>query len=190
MLFNWKEFFKPTKIKIILFIILLIVSFLNLVGGVCTASIPAICFYGIGFPFVVNITLTGYSITNIGIIELIVDIIFWYLISCLMIFAYNKTKKKKLTIGIISIVIIIIGLLSLSATSPQSILENYYNSMIDYSCNVDEDCVIKYAGCNLCYKCMNKNSIEGICLRIWDVSCTELKAPPEYCKCVNNYCVG
>lgn len=94
---DWKEFFRPTWKKIVIFIILTIVfSVVNternckVFGGVCPKSY--------GFPFAVY-SLSGavgepinYQLNYISII---LNIIIWYLVSCLILWIYGKIKSKK-----------------------------------------------------------------------------------------------
>jgi hypothetical protein len=109
---KWKEFFKPTMIKIILFLILAIPTSLFF-GHHTYKSIWSIGFpFGIhGCNFLSNNTPSicyprpFYEIFNIDVdlnnnsqwrLEgILLNIVFWYLISCLIVWIYNKTKKKK-----------------------------------------------------------------------------------------------
>ena len=94
---NIKEFFKPTIGKITFFLFLIIVT-----------SIPSnILVYGAdiglnyGFPF--NFygygggleLLPGEAVRSyLNIQNFVIDILIWYLVVCLIIFIYNKLKKK------------------------------------------------------------------------------------------------
>lgn len=91
---NWKEFLKPDWRKILLFVILsiLLSAIPNFV-----IEIPVFCglSFGIPLPFYCSLILPfdfngGFVITN-----LFVDIIFWYLLSCLIVWIYGKLKKEK-----------------------------------------------------------------------------------------------
>ncbi len=88
-----KEFLKPTIVKVILFFILIIISTWfssNLTYG-----------YG-GWPLyfwpIKSFVSTGFEMSEVAppfsVLNFFVDIIFWYLISCLIIFIYNKIKRK------------------------------------------------------------------------------------------------
>ncbi|MEK6841110.1 MAG: hypothetical protein AABX45_00760, partial [Nanoarchaeota archaeon] len=88
-----KEFLKPTIVNIILFLILIIISTWfssNLTYG-----------YG-GWPLyfwpIKSLGDAGFKIFEVAppfsILNFIADIVIWYLISCLIIFIYNKIKRK------------------------------------------------------------------------------------------------
>jgi len=89
-----KEFFKPDWKKIILVFILLtgiviiIPIFYSCLGCYNTAiGLPLFFYEQINWPL--SERKTNFSISNFGI-----DIIFWYLFSCLIVWIYNKVKKK------------------------------------------------------------------------------------------------
>ena len=100
-----KEFFIPTKAKIVIFILTVILS------SFTTANILSKSTLSIGFPFGVyscywNEPICGYSIfntpsiiidTHIGISSLgiLLNIIFWYIISCIIAALYSRLSKKK-----------------------------------------------------------------------------------------------
>ncbi|MBR9698942.1 hypothetical protein GOV09_00600 [Candidatus Woesearchaeota archaeon] len=72
-----------------------------------------------------------------------------------------------------------------------------HNKKIDYSCNSNEDCTIKYVGTGICetgkFSCVNIESIEGKPDYIWppsQITCAALELWPENCQCENNYCVN
>lgn len=78
---NWKEFLKPTIGKIILFIILFFISFV-------------FSYFAQGFPlkFMEFYIPTGLQFKSL--FNLISDIVFWYLVVCLIVFIYHKIRKK------------------------------------------------------------------------------------------------
>ncbi|MEK6953065.1 MAG: hypothetical protein AABX29_08690 [Nanoarchaeota archaeon] len=88
------QFTKPTKGKIILLMIILVLSFIphtfsNMFW--CHATI-------IGFPFpFYHSGMSGVECPNptpsYSIVGLIINLIIWYLISCVIILVYNKFKK-------------------------------------------------------------------------------------------------
>ena len=73
---NWREFFKPTILKIIIFIILF--------------TITTLFFYGLPLKYVI-IVFGGTP--NVNYLNLFIDIIFWYFISCMAVAIYYKIKK-------------------------------------------------------------------------------------------------
>ena len=100
-----KEFLKPTILKIILTIIFIVVSLLFVYFPAPlwieeSNNIATIDFYtnirGFPIPYlIINIgggVVQGFSIFYFG---LLIDLIFWYLLSCLIIFIYNKVGKNK-----------------------------------------------------------------------------------------------
>ncbi|MFW5847033.1 MAG: hypothetical protein ACOCUU_02625 [Nanoarchaeota archaeon] len=68
------------------------------------------------------------------------------------------------------------------------IIKYFFNSKIDYSCEIDSDCEIKNVGneCGYYPKCVNKN---------FKPNPPELKSSDcgfpliDHCKCINNQCV-
>ena len=112
-----KEFFKPTKWKIIIFIILFIINtLLNTFGcEILSCKIS----YSIGFilnlPDKVFLSIPYFytecyasslitenkcipgilTLRQATIFSLVSMFIYWYLISCLIVFIYNKRTKKK-----------------------------------------------------------------------------------------------
>jgi len=98
---KWKEFLRPTKGKLILtfifFSITLLISdfFYNevLIFNFCTLKVTGGgCFraFGLPLPFV----LVDGSFLNLdNIIALVIDILFWYFLTSLIVKIYNKVKK-------------------------------------------------------------------------------------------------
>ncbi len=92
-----REFFKPTKGKIIISVLLLILTFFYI------TSVPGITinkYTGHGLPFyyiVEIIPLTSLGETNFSFeyTSLVFDIVFWYILSCLVIYLYNKNVLKR-----------------------------------------------------------------------------------------------
>ena len=89
---NWKEFLKPNWKKIMIMIILLLIS---------SIRIPKVClFIGTSCPESYGLPLVFYEIgyldnvTN-SPINFIIDLIFWYIVSCIVVTIYDKFKKKK-----------------------------------------------------------------------------------------------
>jgi hypothetical protein len=95
---NWKEFFKPTVGKIILFIVLmgglnyLIISTIHVLDARILIGLP-LGFYPKGSFYCPSTTTCVPPPVEFSWFNFIFDIIFWYLISCLIIFIYRKVKK-------------------------------------------------------------------------------------------------
>ncbi len=119
---NWKEFFKQNLMKsVVLTLVLLIISTLItfiIPLGIETYGIPfpragdipsygyfpPKTYSGIGFPlmfYTYNYEVFGppenpiYLPLLYNYYNFIIDVIFWYIVSCLIIFIYNKSKKKR-----------------------------------------------------------------------------------------------
>lgn len=108
-----KEFFMPTKTKIILFIIILLIGLLsnglkiNAFGRPLTPTedflndVPKVTSPGINAllrddGFFVN--YKPYSTADMvleGIFHFGIDLIYWYILSCLLIYLISKIKSKK-----------------------------------------------------------------------------------------------
>ena len=91
-----KEYFKPTSRKILGVIILLFLF--SLVGILPYVSDPVKFLTGqndlfFGFPLV-YVSIKGASISNFNIPFLLIDIIFFYLILCVLAFALKGRKEK------------------------------------------------------------------------------------------------
>jgi hypothetical protein len=101
---KWKNFLRPSLVKIILVIILLGLSYFYVrleyyYGG------GSILFHGLPFPYyqcttscLPNSPCSTHCDFNIGpdifpFLWLVVDVIILYLVSCLMVWIYNKVKK-------------------------------------------------------------------------------------------------
>jgi len=97
---KWKELFKPSLNKIILTIFLLIITSLFIVeervetvwyiDRYIETTIP---YYG--FPFKVGfLTVGGIRFYEPIPANIVLNTIFYYLLSCLIIWIYDKVKKK------------------------------------------------------------------------------------------------
>lgn len=100
---NWKEFFKPTKWKIILmcFLFLCDLSYLFHAIWISSFNFPFYeTIYYLTIPFAIigliflPIKFILYNFLNMLIFHLVLTIAFAYSISCLIIWIYNKVKKK------------------------------------------------------------------------------------------------
>jgi len=93
---NLKQFLKPDWRKIVIFMIFFALSYIYTV----TTLIPALglTFLFHGFPlgyFRITVRYNVIQASKILWVGLLADIIFWYLLSCLIIWIYDKLKKKK-----------------------------------------------------------------------------------------------
>ena len=94
-----KEFFRPTKGKILFSFTIFIISTAALTLSLFSPLGPLLHFKT-GFPLdIFNLCfLPFYCPRNIGLIlwqNLIIDLIFCYLIACIFIFIYKKIRKQK-----------------------------------------------------------------------------------------------
>ncbi|MFH0819669.1 MAG: hypothetical protein V1892_01415 [bacterium] len=94
-----KEFFKPTKFKIVLFLLLLILGIVAGMSGVCppyTKCPPPSIFQ----TALVAITLVGpalhvFMTTSLGTpIAFLMLVVYYYTISSLVILIYDKSRRK------------------------------------------------------------------------------------------------
>jgi len=104
---NAKEFFRPTVGKVLLFAVLLAIFSVAFPRNVCIEGSPVV----IAFPYTFSDTVFGFPYTfysqcyslsgdvlipdppQFEPIQFIVDIIFWYIIAAIIIFAYQKSRK-------------------------------------------------------------------------------------------------
>jgi hypothetical protein len=83
---NWKEFLKPDWKKIILFILISVFYFFIIVAWQFT---------GINDMLPLSIIeRSSPPISTLNIINLLINLLTYYLISCLIIFGYNKVRKN------------------------------------------------------------------------------------------------
>ena len=106
--------------------------------------------------------------------------------------------KKGLIIGIIVVVLIgvIVGVYFYPSGKTITTLEQYYEQ-IDYSCQNDEDCLIKdvHNCCGFYPRCTNKNALvngELVSEFCENEGVSSVCGFPsiDYCACENNKCVG
>ena len=76
---NWKEFLKPNWKKIIIFVIIFIITH--------TEEIPSV------WKYVYQQVLINYGAISFTFI-LIIDALIIYFLSCLIVWIYDKVKKK------------------------------------------------------------------------------------------------
>ena len=96
-----KGFFKPTKGKIIVFIIIIVLGILQfyfsqfmMIGGAGATGFPFEFGWLPGCASSDGITENCWGFKIVDYPALIGNIVVYYLISCLIILAYNKIKKK------------------------------------------------------------------------------------------------
>lgn len=103
-----KESLKPTKGKILLFSIFILLNglismhttgFLTIAPGDTTAmyGIPLVFYKYVGCPIFPpeEVALLDCPWSYFNALNLILDIVLWYFVSCLIIFAYSKFRTKK-----------------------------------------------------------------------------------------------
>ena len=94
----FKDFIKPSVWKIIIFIVLMgginyyLISTMFILDARILVGVP-LGFYPIGSFFLYS----GQTppVVEFSYLNFIIDLIFWYLISCLIIFTYTKIRSKK-----------------------------------------------------------------------------------------------
>jgi len=121
---NWKQFLKPDWRKIVILVILLVTNFF--LKGLPDIFTPTNLSYGpwgrIGYPFIflyeirhfldepinnpyaskwfplgtIIIQESPTQILGLSLPLLILDLIIWYLISCLTVWIYDKSRKKRI----------------------------------------------------------------------------------------------
>ena len=100
MIMKWKEFLKPTVGKIVVFLILmgglnfLIISTTIIADARILVGLP-LGFYPMGSFFCQPNTACLPPPVEFSWVNLIIDIVCWYLVSCVIIWIYSKIKKKK-----------------------------------------------------------------------------------------------
>ena len=95
---NFKEFLKPTIAKILLFIILMgglnyyVISTTHILDGMALIGYPS-GFWPTGSVYLKSAESVPAPL-GFSCINFIIDLLFWYLISCLIILAYNKITNS------------------------------------------------------------------------------------------------
>jgi len=98
---SWKEFLKPDWRKIVITLALIGLSFLYIYEPLIADAYEAYrglplfywkYFVGAG-PLIEGMEVPE-PVTEFLYFNLIIDLIFWYLLSCLIIWIYDKVKKK------------------------------------------------------------------------------------------------
>ena len=95
---NWKDFFKPTTGKVVLFLILMIVLNYYLISTIVVADAVILVGTPLGFYPVGSMQCLSPSDCPSGpefsYVNLIIDIVFWYVVSCIIVFIYKKARRK------------------------------------------------------------------------------------------------
>lgn len=168
-----KSFFKPSTVKIILTIVILIyafyVAFMVSPWGHSSSPIPVLLFMPLMFG---------------GILSLILAIPYFYVLSCLIVLLFNSIKTKKwLLILVIIVFILLTGI-------DEPIVNNTINSP-DYSCSVDSDCIVKSISKGWCGnpQCVNQDweYYDSMINSVFALSCGQ---PLLSCSCVENKCIS
>ena len=113
LIMNWKEFLKPTKWKIALFCLILVLLFTfdfflyGSIGGWTESHYYFLIPYPLAFgihSITLQQTITYCAPSVIGCVPgtfykidyfgFGFNLLFWYLISCLIVLGYHKVKKK------------------------------------------------------------------------------------------------
>jgi len=92
---NLKEFFKPDMSKIILTLVMIIITIIFWF----LAKVNVLCKMGVPCPpvnhFIRISEISGPRFISANYIYLILELLISYLISCFIIFIFNKFKEKK-----------------------------------------------------------------------------------------------
>jgi hypothetical protein len=94
---NIKKFLKPDWRKIVFMLLFFLFGLLNVknyTSGSCGALQVITVWEERGFPFTFQVTKLQCSPIIFILIPAFLDLIFWYLFSCLIVWIYDKVKKK------------------------------------------------------------------------------------------------
>ncbi|MCX6776804.1 MAG: hypothetical protein NTY73_02440 [Candidatus Micrarchaeota archaeon] len=95
---TWKEFLMPDWRKVILFIITTIGVNYYIISTTVILDARILVGLPLGFwPVGSNFIRAGEQIppsVDFSFTNLIIDVIFWYLLSCIIVWTYDKLKKK------------------------------------------------------------------------------------------------
>ena len=90
---TFKDFIEPTTVKVIMTIILIIITYI--IAYPFQICVPGPCFKGIPLGFY-HSSGGGVNFSygrEINYLNLLINFLFWYLASCMIISIYNKIKK-------------------------------------------------------------------------------------------------
>jgi len=97
-----KQFLKPDWRKIVLTIVFILLSYFYVSGSIAeTDSVSAWDFRGLPFIYLIceleYKVNTGYNLKTCQIkyLDLFINFLFWYFFSCLIIWIYDKLRKRK-----------------------------------------------------------------------------------------------
>jgi len=92
---NWKVFLKPDWRKILITILILVISVCLFLFQFTSPLIfllnaPIV---GVLYPVIMTSTTGEFGLT-VALFSIIINIFYWYLLSCLIVWIYNKVKKR------------------------------------------------------------------------------------------------
>jgi phosphatidylserine synthase len=94
---NWKKFLKPDWRKIVIFVILFVIGFITFLisSSFGVRVIPDSATEVLIAIFLPTIFITQFlGSSNIGFI-LILTMVYWYILSCLIVWIYDRFRKVK-----------------------------------------------------------------------------------------------
>ena len=98
---NWKEFFKSKISTLVVLVILFILSIFYSImfspiydGGASPKGVPFSFYYDPGCATQDGINYNCWDF-SISFLDVIYNIIFWYLVASLIVFSFNKLRKMK-----------------------------------------------------------------------------------------------
>jgi hypothetical protein len=83
---NWKEFLKPNRKKILMFIILLIIFVFSFYGS-------GVLFYLGVFLYPIIISIGSLNCYNCGLIGIVLNIFYLYFLSCFIVWIFDRFKS-------------------------------------------------------------------------------------------------
>jgi hypothetical protein len=95
---GWKQFLKPDWRKIVLMLLFFLLGLLNVrsyTSGSCGVLQVITVWEERGLPFTFQVTKLHCSPIIFILIPAFLDLIFWYLISCLIVWVHDRYRKKK-----------------------------------------------------------------------------------------------
>ena len=100
---NWKEFLKPTKLKIILLIVILIPAMLVQYNEYNCMTMGGGCTHSKGFPFAYHSIKHSAALPDApppteiyNNFFIIPDFVFWYLVVCVLVSLYHKKMGNRI----------------------------------------------------------------------------------------------
>lgn len=97
-----KDFFKLTTTKVIITLVLILLTFfVPKTTQVCSKGVNGIVCgqteaQGLGYPLFLGTMYSGDAgVFGFSLINFLVNLVFFYLISCILVFSFNKIKVKR-----------------------------------------------------------------------------------------------